>query len=138
MQERQLTEEQRTSIQTNLKAGMRILAGKHGDSDPADTGKTMEMLLEEIAAESIFLLEAASVLMDCLERAVGWKPVTLIGEKFSGTAMVSPDGAYSTYPELVIGKAMRNPGDSNLMSYFNMIRNGPLPPSSPGRYTVIS
>jgi len=37
MQEKQLTEEQRASIQTNLKAGMRIL-----------TGKTMEMLLEEI------------------------------------------------------------------------------------------
>ncbi len=109
MQEKQLTEEQRASIQTNLKAGMRILTGKHGDSLPADTGKTMEMLLEEIAEGSIFLPEAASVLMDCLKRAVGWKPVTLIGEKFTGTAMVSPGGAYCTYPELVIGKAMRNP-----------------------------
>lgn len=138
MQEKQLTEEQRTSIQTNLKAGMRILTGKHGDSLPADTGKTMEMLLEEIAAGSIFLPEAASVLMDCLERAVGWKPVTLIGEKFTGTAMVSPDGAYCTYPELVIGKAMRNPAGSNLLSYFNMINNEQLPPSSPGSYTVIN
>jgi hypothetical protein len=138
MRERQLTDDELSEIQANLESGMRILSGKHGDLDPGDPGKTMSYLLEEISSDSIFLPEAVAVLMDCLERAVDWKPVVLEGERFSGKAMVSPDGSYATYPELVIGKAMRNPEESNLLLFFNMIEAGSLPPSSVDRYTILS
>ena len=84
------------------------------------------------------LPEAAAVLADCLIKAAGWKMVSLAGESFTGTAVVSVDGAYATYPELVAGKASRNPGSNSLLLYFNMINEGTLPPSSPGRYTVLS
>lgn len=138
MQEIALTDKQKEQLRMNLESGMRIIKGKHPELDVNDRHKVLEFLLEEMAVDSIFLPEAAAVLTDCLVKATGWKIISLVGESFGGTAVVSLDGAYATYPELVVGKASRNTGGNTLLHYFNMIIDGSLPPSSAGRYTVLS
>jgi len=137
MQETALTDMQKDQLRMNLESGMRIIKGKHPELDVNDRQKVLEFLTEEIAVDSIFLPEAAAVLADCLAKTTGWKMISLVGENFSGTAVVSVDGAYATYPELVVGKAYRNPDGNALLLCFKMINNGSLPPSSPGRYTVL-
>ena len=138
MQERPLTDQQKEQIRMNLESGMKLIRSKHPDLDVNDTGKIVRYLSLEMASDAIFLPEAAAVLSHCIENAAGWKTVTLSGDRFTGTAVVSPDGAYAAYPELVAGKASRDPENHSLLSFFHMIKSGSLPPSSPGGYTVLS
>ena len=91
MQERQLTDEERAEIRRNLESGMKVLSSEQEDLDPKDTDRIMKVLMDAISSESIFLPEAASILMDCLEKAAGWKPVLLRGERFSGKAVFQHD-----------------------------------------------
>lgn len=137
MQESNLDPQKLDAIRTNLESGLKLLAANHGEWDRSDPTETIDVLCEGIADGTVFMLEAAAILIDCLEKATDWKLVSLEGESFSGAAVVSPDGAYATYPELVVAKAFRNPQASTLKQYFNMIEGGSLPQSSPGSYTVL-
>ncbi len=138
MQEMELDPQKLEQVRQNLESGMKLLAANYPEWDRNDPTETMKVLSKGIADGTVFMLEAAAVLIDCLLKATDWKLVSLAGENFTGMAMVSPDGAYATYPELVAAKALRNPQESTLNLYFNMIKGGSLPPSQPGRYTVLS
>jgi len=137
MKENNLDEEKLDQIRKDLESGMKLLAANHPDWDRNDPSETMDLLCEGIADGTVFMLEAAAILIDCLERATDWKLVSLAGERSSGAAVVSPDGAYAIYPELVVARAFRNPGGSSLKDHFDMIKGESLPPSSPGGYAVL-
>ena len=138
MKEKSLDPQKLDQMKSNLESGMKILSSNYSDFDNESPAETMETLSRGIADGTVFMLEAAAVLTDCLQRATDWKLVSLVGEKFTGMAVVSPDGAYALYPELVVAKALRKPREHILKQYFKMINGGSLPPSEPGRYTVLS
>jgi len=138
MEERSLDTQKLEQMKSNLASGLKLLAGNHPDWDQSDPTETIDVLCEGIADGTVFMLEAVAILVDCLVRATDWKLVSLVSEKFTGAAVVSPDGGYATYPELVVAKALRTPEESTLKIYFNMIKGGSLPPSSPGSYAILN
>lgn len=138
MQEAALSQQAMDQMAANLVSARKLMSANHPDWDQNDAAKTVQLMKEEIEKGTIFMPEAAAMLISCLQKVTDWKLVSLQGKTFTGTALVSPDGAYATYPELVAGKAFRSPEDNTLGLFFNMVKGGELPPSEPGKYTILS
>ena len=137
MRERTLDPQKLDQLQSNLESGIKLLQSANPGWNRSDPAETIELLQEGIRAGTVFMLEAAALLADCLAKATDWKLVSLEGKSFTGLALVSPDGAYAIYPELVAAKAARNPEEGSLKAHFDTIKCGSLPPSEPGTYTQL-
>ena len=137
MQERPLDGQKQEQNRWNLESGMKLLKGNNPGLDTGDVSAVVDALCRGVEDESVFMLEAAAIFIDCILKTTDWKVVTLAGEKLTAMALVSPDGAYCLYPELVAGKASRDPGGNLFRTIYDHITRGTLPPSNEGTYTVI-